>query len=50
MVYLSSEAYGEKGYKLGNHLFYTPDLNTDKDNWFDMPYPFCPIPTDPAVT
>ena len=25
MVYLSSEAYGEKWYKLGNHLFYTPD-------------------------
>ena len=27
MVYLSSEAYGEKGYKLGNHLFHTPDLS-----------------------
>jgi hypothetical protein len=26
MVYLSSEAYGEKGYKLGNHHFYNPAL------------------------
>jgi hypothetical protein len=25
MVYLSSEAYGEKGYKLGNHHFYNPE-------------------------
>jgi hypothetical protein len=24
MVYFSSEAYGEKGYKWRNHLFYTP--------------------------
>jgi hypothetical protein len=24
MVDKSSEAYGEKGYKLGNHLFHTP--------------------------
>ena len=47
---LSSEPHVKKGHKWRNHLFYTPDLNTDKDNWFDMPYPFCPIPTDPAVT
>jgi hypothetical protein len=25
MLDKSSEAYGEKGYKLGNHLFHTPD-------------------------
>jgi hypothetical protein len=25
MIEKSSEAYGEKGYKWGNHLFYTPD-------------------------
>jgi hypothetical protein len=24
MLDKSSEAYGEKGYKLGNHLFHTP--------------------------
>ena len=24
MIDKSSEAYGEKGYKLGNHLFHTP--------------------------
>jgi hypothetical protein len=24
MLDKSSEAYGEKGYKWGNHLFYTP--------------------------
>jgi hypothetical protein len=24
MIDKSSEAYGEKGYKWGNHLFYTP--------------------------
>ena len=22
---------------------------TDKDHWFDMSYPFSPIPTDPVV-
>jgi hypothetical protein len=22
--------------------------STDKDHWFEMSYPFCPIPTDPA--
>jgi hypothetical protein len=26
MIDKSSEAYGEKGYKWGNHLFYTPGL------------------------
>jgi hypothetical protein len=32
MVYLSSEAYGEKGYKWGNHLFYTPGVLVGKSS------------------
>ena len=29
------------------HFFYNGI--TDKDHWFDMSYPFSPIPTDPVV-
>jgi hypothetical protein len=29
MLDKSSEAYGEKGYKWRNHLFYTPDIITN---------------------
>jgi hypothetical protein len=32
MIDKSSEAYGEKGYKLGNHLFHTPALTMDYSN------------------
>jgi hypothetical protein len=28
MIDKSSEAYGEKGYKWRNHLFYTPEKST----------------------
>jgi hypothetical protein len=30
MIDKSSEAYGEKGYKWGNHLFYTPAIALDR--------------------
>ena len=29
--------------------FYSMPQTTDKDHWFDMSYPFSPIPTDPVV-
>jgi hypothetical protein len=38
MLDKSSEAYGEKGYKLGNHLFHTPGLALE-----NSPIPIRPI-------
>ncbi len=39
MLDKSSEAYGEKGYKWGNHLFYTPSIIINEEGVLKVPGP-----------